>query len=110
MSRSSRAGGLEPLAEVLAAYLEGTRLGEVVARADAIDAWAEVVGERVARVTRAVEVQGTDLVVEVRSSAWMAELSMMRNVILEELNAARSGPPVAGLRFRLAGTRETHRR
>ena len=71
-----------------------------------MDAWAEAVGPRVSQVTRAVEVRGRDLVVEVGSSAWMAELSMMRGMVLEKLNADWEGPPIAGLRFLLAASEE----
>ena len=92
----------EPLADALAALLDDTPLGEALERAAAVDQWAGVVGPRVSSVARAVEVRGRDLVVEVSSSAWIAELSMMRATILEKLNEAHSGPSIAGLRFRLA--------
>ena len=98
----SSARRFEPVADVLRGYLERTGLVESIERLGALEEWAEAVGPRVARVTRAVEVRGDELVVEVLSSAWIAELTMMKRLILERLNAVRSGPPVGGIRFRLA--------
>lgn len=93
-----------PLSGALAEYLEESGLGESLARLGAVDEWASAVGPRVAEVTRAVEVRGDVLVVEVLSSAWINELSMMRGLVLERVNALRAGPPVRAVRFRLAET------
>ena len=93
-----------PLSGALAEYLEESGLGDSLARLGAIDEWAGAVGARIAKVTEAVEVRGDVLVVEVASSAWINELSMMRGLVLERVNASRAGPPVRGVRFRLAET------
>ncbi|MYH52717.1 MAG: DUF721 domain-containing protein [Gemmatimonadetes bacterium] len=97
---------LTPLAEVLDGYLDRTGLGDSLARLEALDEWAAAVGERVSRVTRPVEVRGETLVVEVLSSAWINELSMMGELILERLNARGAGPPIGRIRFRLAETKD----
>lgn len=91
-----------PVAEALHGYLDRSGLAKSLERLEAIDQWAGAVGARVSRVTRAVEVRGDELVVEVWSSAWIAELSMMRPLILERLNSARPGSPIGSIRFRLA--------
>lgn len=49
-----------------------------------------------------MEVRGDTLIVEVVSSAWLAELSMMRGLILDRVNAVRTGPAIGKIRFRLA--------
>ncbi len=95
-----------PLAEALEAYLDRTGLGDSLARLAALDEWAAAVGERVSRVTRPVEVRGETLVVEALSSAWINELSMMGELILERLNARGAGPPIGRIRFRLAETKD----
>lgn len=95
-------GRPEPVGDVLAAYLDRTGLGESLARLGAIDEWSGAVGPKVSRVTRPVEVQGDTLVVEVISSAWLAELSMMRSYILDRVNAVRGVPTIGRIRFRLA--------
>ena len=96
----------EPVADALRGYLERTGLDESLQRLGALDEWAGAVGPRVARVTRAVEVRGDTLVVEVLSSAWNNELTMMKGLILERLNSVCTGPPIGGIRFRLAETAE----
>jgi predicted nucleic acid-binding Zn ribbon protein len=66
---------------------------EVVERAGILELWPEIVGERVAAVTR---VRGQDkdaLFIEVRSSAWLTELSMLRGEILGRVNARLGGAP-----------------
>ncbi len=98
--------GFAPVAEVLRGYLEQTGLAESLKRLGALDEWAEAVGPRVAQVTRAVEIRGDTLMVEVLSSAWIAELTMIKGLILERLNSVREGPPIGGVRFRLAETPE----
>ena len=97
---------LTPLANALEAYLDESGLGESLARLGAIDKWPDAVGPHVARVTKAVEVRGDTLVVEVLSSAWINELSMMGRMILEQLNDCWSGPALSRVRFRLAETAE----
>ena len=95
---------LVPLAEVLEGYLEETGLGDSLARLRALDEWDAAVGPRVSQVTRPVEVRGETLVVEVLSSAWITELSMMSRLVLERLNARGTSPPIERIRFRLAET------
>ena len=102
--RDSASGRFTPVSDALHGYLDPTGLAESLDRLEALEEWAGAVGGRVSRVTRAVEVRGDELVVEVLSSAWIAELSMMRALILERLNEVRTGPPIGSIRFRLAET------
>lgn len=95
-----------PVAVALEGYLDRTGLGDSLARLGAMDEWAAAVGERVSGVTRPVEVRGETLVVEVLSSAWINELSMMGGLILERLNGRGAGPPIGRIRFRLAETKD----
>ena len=99
---SARGAAFKAVGEVLEGYLAESGLGESLARLGAMDEWAETVGSRVSGVTRPVEVRGDTLVVEVLSSAWLNELSMMKGMILERLNAGRADAPIGGIRFRLA--------
>lgn len=110
--RDTGRGGdrLVPLAEVLGGYLDETGLGDSLARLRAMDEWADAVGPRVSHVTRPVEVRGETLVVEVLSSAWNTELTMMSGLILERVNARGTGPPIGRIRFRLAETTENLKR
>ena len=61
-------------------------------------------GERVAEVTHARSVDDTTLVVEVRSSAWLMELNMMKGDLLKRVNEHASETPMDRLVFVLAET------
>lgn len=92
------------MAKVLGHYLEKSGLHTALQRNVLLEDWDGVVGPRIAAVTRAAEVRGETLVVEVASSAWLNELTMMRKTILERINRVREGTTVAQIRFRLAPT------
>lgn len=86
MARTPRRLG-DVLSDVLQQYGLTRRLKEV----QAVEYWAEVVGEQVARITRAREVRDGRLYVEVAStesasSAWRNELYFMKAEIIAKLN------------------------
>ena len=89
--RSLAAGELVFLA-VGAGFLEDEGVDREVAQATAVDEWAERGGAKIAGVTRARSVAGGSLVVEVRSSAWLMELNMMKGDILQRVNEGRDVP------------------
>ena len=73
-----------------------------VERTAVLEEWPTRVGEAIARVTHARSLSGATLFVEVRSSAWLTELNMMRGTILERLNAGRDEARVERIVFVLA--------
>jgi predicted nucleic acid-binding Zn ribbon protein len=75
--------------------------GELAAQ-ESLVRWAAVVGERIAGVTCPRGVSAGVLFVDVRSSAWLSELNLMRYDILRRLNAGRSGGRVERIVFTLA--------
>lgn len=77
--------------ELLEAFLEEKGVNRQVRRMEVLDRWSEVVGEAIAEVTRARSVSAATLFVEVRSSAWMMELDLMKERILARLNEGRDG-------------------
>ena len=99
---SRRRGRLTPLTDALSGYLEESGLEGKLRRLSAVDEWPRTVGPRIATVTRAVEVRGDALVVEVASSAWLNELSMIRNELLDRINETSDSPLVERILFRLA--------
>ena len=74
----------------------------MVSRADAADEWEARVGEAIGRVTRARGVRGTALVVEVKSSAWLMELNLMKDEILRAVNEGRQEGLIERIVFVLA--------
>ena len=66
-------------------------LGTQIRRIGALDVWSDAVGGKIAEVTRARTVAASTLFVEVRSSAWLMELSLMKEALLERVNAELGG-------------------
>ncbi len=81
-------GGLTRVGDLVGELLERKGLGTQIRRMGALDAWEEAVGEKIAGVTRARSVAASTLFVEVRSSAWLNELSLMKEALLERVNTA----------------------
>ena len=98
----SGSGGPRRLGDVLEEVLRESGVREQMERTTVLEAWDERVGEKIAAVTRPLAVDGSVLFVEVRSSAWMMELEMMKREILDRLNEGRSEGRIEKIRFRLA--------
>ena len=79
---------------VLAQVLEKHGMQKQVQRIGILELWPEIVGERVAGVTRVKGVDKEALLVEVRSSAWLMELSMLKTEVLERVNARLADAPL----------------
>jgi predicted nucleic acid-binding Zn ribbon protein len=94
--------GPEKVGDLLGAYLSKSGLREAVVRSEAVDEWREKVGASIADVTRARGIQGSTLIVEVRSSAWLMELNLVKNEILRRVNEGRKEGFIEKLVFVLA--------
>ena len=89
---------------VLADVLQKHGVQKQVQRIGVLELWAEIVGEQLARVTRVRGLDEDALFVEVRSSAWLMELSMMKDAFLERVNARLGDAPIERIVFVLAET------
>ncbi len=78
--------GPSRVGDLLDDVLKERGLGTQIRRVGALDAWAEAVGEKIAGVTRAKAVVVSTLFVEVRSSAWLMELNLMKGALMERIN------------------------
>jgi len=94
--------GPEKVGVVLGAFLEKAGLREAVVRAEAVDEWEDRVGEAIAKVTRAQGIREKTLIVEVRSSAWLMELNLVREEILGRVNQGRREGLIEKIVFVLA--------
>ncbi len=101
---TGRGGKPTRLGDVLGQVLERAGVADQVRRMEVLDLWPEVVGERIAEVTRARAVSDATLFVEVRTSAWMMELDMMKRQILERVNERLGDVPLERIVFVLAET------
>ena len=99
-------GGRKPvkLSEMLEGVLEQHGVRDQVRRNAVLDLWPELVGEHVARVTKAKGVSEATLFVEVRTSAWLMELNMMKGDFLQRVNESMPETPIERIVFVLAET------
>jgi predicted nucleic acid-binding Zn ribbon protein len=93
-----------PISDALNGFLAQHGLKTRVDQASAIDAWAEIVGEKIASVTKALSItpDGT-LFVAVTTNPWMTELGLMEPELLAALNVGRGRDKVRKIRYRLGG-------
>jgi len=89
---------------VLRDVLEKHGVDKQIERLGVLDLWPEIVGRQLAEVTRVRGVDDATLFVEVRSSAWLAELSMMKEVFLGRVNERLGEAPIERIVFVLAET------
>lgn len=99
-----RKAGLERMDAVLSDVLEETGVVDQVERVRILELWPEVVGEKVAEVTRARSVDEAALFVEVRSSAWLMELNMLKGDIRSRVNERLDDVSIDRIVFVLAET------
>jgi predicted nucleic acid-binding Zn ribbon protein len=102
MSREGKEDGPARVGKILQDLLRKWGIEGEVERQEVLEGWADAVGGRIAAVTRATAVSRGVLFVEVRSSAWMTELNLMRHQLLDRLNAGRGEAPVERIVFTLA--------
>jgi len=99
-----RRSGLERMSAVLGDVLQEAGVQHHVERVKILDLWPRIVGEQVARVTHAKSVDGTTLIVEVRSSAWLMELNMLKGDIIQRANEEMNDVSIEKIVFVLAET------
>jgi predicted nucleic acid-binding Zn ribbon protein len=71
---------------VLDALISDLGIEEKVTQYQIVELWEDVVGERIAKVTKAHKMQDRVLFVQVGDSVWRNELSMMKLQIIKMLN------------------------
>ena len=99
---SDRTKGPEKVDKVLEGYLKASGMEKRVGEQELLLDWERLVGEGIAKVTEARSIRDGVLVVEVRSSAWMMELNMMKRQIMARVNAAHADSRIERLVFVLA--------
>jgi predicted nucleic acid-binding Zn ribbon protein len=88
--------------ELLEGFLDRRGMRGQVERASILEEWPDRVGQRIAEVTRPRSLADATLFVEVRSSAWLMELNMMKGTILKHLNQGHEAAPLEKLVFVLS--------
>ena len=89
---------------VLSSVLDDHGVRDQVERMGVLALWPDIVGEKLAEVTRAKGVEDATLFVEVRTSAWLMELNMMKGDFLRRVNERFTDVPMERIVFVLAET------
>src|SRR2546428_5850597 len=88
------------VSELLVRYLRQAGLSQRIAQADVVEAWPELVGEKIASNTLAVNVRPDGvLVVKVRTAPWAQELTMMTPQVIARINAGRTDGRISGIHW-----------
>ncbi len=98
MARNTRPA---ELSDVIAKVLKERGLGAQNTLSKLMSVWGRAVGEKVASHAAPTMLKGGLLTVTVDGSAWMNQLSMLSQTIIEQVNAALGGEEVSELKFRL---------
>jgi hypothetical protein len=87
------------VAELLYKGIGGEAFQDRLAQVRVLREWGEVVGPRVAQVTRAVSVRNGVLTVAVCGAVWKAEIEFLKHDILAAINARLGREGVSGIRL-----------
>ena len=71
---------------VLPQVLEEYGVLERVEQLGVLQEWPDIVGDSLSQVTKVRGIDNKTLFIEVRSSAWMMELNMLKNDVLDRVN------------------------
>lgn len=77
------------MGELLPTYLRKKGLTAKVEAASVVPEWENLVGAGIAAVTVPVRISEGTLFVQVKTSAWMTELTLMKGELIRRLNAGK---------------------
>jgi len=95
----------EPIGKILADVLRDLGLSKKLSEQRAVVEWNDIVGRRVAEHARALRVDNGRLFVEVDSSVWSQELTLMKRNILRQINDRIGRKAIDNIHFVLGGAR-----
>jgi predicted nucleic acid-binding Zn ribbon protein len=94
----------EHVGSILESMLDTTGLASRARERSVLDTWGDIVGERAAAHTRAVDIKDGVLTLEADHAAWRQELTLLFPVIIEKYNARHGEGTVREVRWRRGGT------
>ncbi len=95
----------EPIGKILTEVLRDLGLSKKLLEQRAVVEWSDIVGRRVAEHARALRVDNGRLFVEVDSSVWLQELTLMKRSILRQINDRIGRTAIDNIHFVLGGAR-----
>ena len=91
----------KPIAGLLNELRRTEKWGHHLSRHPVFRIWEDVVGKRISSVARPVSVKSGRLIIEVAESAWMQELQLLADDLLEKLNSSLENGNLNQIQFRL---------
>ena len=88
------------LSHVLSKMLKDLGMEENAKRYEALSRWEEIVGPKVASVTKPERVSHGTLVVKVTSSVWKYELTMRKQEILKKIHQVTASDEVKDIQWK----------
>ena len=93
---------MHSISGVLDRVLKKLDLDQILIQASIFKQWDDIVGPSIAAHARPDHMRANKLFVQVDSSVWLQELTLLKPSLLEKTNAALGGERVRDLVFRLA--------
>lgn len=93
----------QPIGQILADVIRDLGLAKKMSEQRAVVEWPDIVGRRVAEHSRALRVDGGRLFVQVDSSVWSQELTLMKRTILRRVNDRVGRQAIDNVHFVLGG-------
>ena len=94
-----RAKKMRNLGDILKDTLEDLGIDQRIREEGAVAFWEEIVGESIAKNSKAVRIYRGELLVEVNSAAWKQQIQMMKRQIISKLNQRLGKGTVKQIRF-----------
>jgi len=88
-----------PVSDVIEDALRSCGLGDHLERVQAINVWPTIVGDKIARHSRAVDLKDGILVLEADHGAWRQELTLLMPLIKERYNLEFGAGAVREIRW-----------
>jgi predicted nucleic acid-binding Zn ribbon protein len=93
-------GEAEPIGSIIDALVAKLGIKKQLLRAQAVTEWPDIVGDRIARETKADHIRNTILFVSCSSPMWAQELGLLKPTIIKKIRE-RVGPGiVTDIRFK----------
>ena len=90
----------QPLQSVLLSLIDGLGLKKGIQQHRAALIWEEVVGEKIAKVTRVERVESGRLFIHVSKPTWRNELVLLKREIIAKLNKTLGGEVINDIIFK----------
>lgn len=97
--RKHSASHTKPLHDALGDLVRSLGIDRKLREYEAVTRWEEIVGDAIARVSKAAGIEKGVLIVRVNNGPWRNELSLMKESIIRKINAALGEAIVRDIRF-----------